>query len=152
RIDSLDDLIAEQSSEPLGVGLDPASLAYVIYTSGSTGRPKGVMGHHGGMVNLVEALRPVLGAAPGKAVLQFASFSFDASVLDIAVTLSSGATLVIATPQERADSAALTRILNEQGVDAASIVPSLLRVLDPAQVEGVGRWVLGAERLSADLA
>ncbi|WP_352231524.1 AMP-binding protein, partial [Actinomadura sp. NBRC 104425] len=42
RIDSLDDLIAEQSSEPLGVGLDPASLAYVIYTSGSTGRPKGV--------------------------------------------------------------------------------------------------------------
>ncbi|MEU6041874.1 amino acid adenylation domain-containing protein [Actinomadura sp. NPDC047616] len=152
RIDSLDELMANQSAEPLGIELDPSSLAYVIYTSGSTGRPKGVMGHHGGMVNLVESLRPVLGAAPGKAILQFASFSFDASVLDIAVALSSGATLVIATTQERAESAALTRMLNERGVDAASIVPSLLSVLDPAQVEIVDRWVLGAERLSADLA
>ncbi|MEU6041875.1 amino acid adenylation domain-containing protein, partial [Actinomadura sp. NPDC047616] len=152
RIDSLDDLIADQSAEPLGIQVDAASLAYVIYTSGSTGRPKGVMGHHGGMVNLVESLRPVLGAAPGEKVLQFASFSFDASVLDVAVALSSGATLVIATAQERAEPAALTRMVNEQGVSAASIVPSLLSVLDPAQVEGVDRWVLGAERLSADLA
>ncbi|WP_345021213.1 amino acid adenylation domain-containing protein, partial [Actinomadura keratinilytica] len=152
RIDSLDELIAGRSCEPLDVELDPASLAYVIYTSGSTGRPKGVMGHHGGMANLVEALRPVLGAAPGKSVLQFASFSFDASVLDIAVALSSGAALVIATPQERAEPAALTRMLNERGVDAASIVPSLLSVLDPTQVKSVNRWVLGAERLSADLA
>ncbi|GAA4063690.1 amino acid adenylation domain-containing protein [Actinomadura miaoliensis] len=152
RIDSLDDLIADQSAEPLGIEVDAASLAYVIYTSGSTGRPKGVMGHHGGMVNLVESLRPVLGAEPGKSILQFASFSFDASVLDVAVALSSGATLVIATAQERAESAALTRMVNEQEVSAASIVPSLLSVLDPAQVENVGRWVLGAERLSADLA
>ncbi|MFJ2770398.1 amino acid adenylation domain-containing protein [Streptomyces sp. NPDC087300] len=144
--------ITVRSSLPLGAHAGPDQLAYVIYTSGSTGRPKGVTVAHGGLVNLAEAMRPVLGIEEDVVALQFASFSFDAAVLDVAVTLAGGGTLAIASPEERAQPAALAAMIQDLGVSTASVVPSLLGVLDPAAVEGVGNWVLGAELLTADLA
>ncbi|GHI33461.1 hypothetical protein Sdagh_51910 [Streptomyces daghestanicus] len=147
-----DAAVAAQSDAPLGVAVGSDQLAYVIYTSGSTGRPKGVAVAHGGLVNLVAAMGPVLGAGPGEVTLQFASFSFDASVLDVAVTLAAGGTLAIASGEERTDGQALAEMVREAGVTVASVVPSLLSVLDPQAVSGVRNWVLGAERLSADLA
>ncbi|WP_240662621.1 non-ribosomal peptide synthetase [Streptomyces sp. WAC 06738] len=155
RVVSLDDAaeeIAAASAEPLGRPSARGQLAYVIYTSGSTGRPKGVAVPHGGAANLAEAMRPVLGAAEGVTALQFASFSFDAAVLDVAVTLAAGGTLAIASDEERVEPAALAEMIRDSGVSVASVVPSLLSVLDPAAVRGVRNWVLGAELLTADLA
>ncbi|MEV0642655.1 amino acid adenylation domain-containing protein, partial [Streptomyces sp. NPDC050619] len=144
--------IPAESAQPLHVTLDPDQLAYVIYTSGSTGRPKGVAVPHRGVADLVEAMGPVLGAGPGEVTLQFASFSFDASVLDVAVTLATGGTLAIAAGEERTDPQALAEMIDTAGVTVASVVPSLLSVLDPQTVPGVRNWVLGAERLTASLA
>ena len=127
-------------------------LAYVIYTSGSTGTPNGVAVAHAAVANLAVALRPALGAGPGVRVLQFASFSFDASVLDVAVTLAAGGTLVIAAGPDRAEPARLAGLIQRAGVVSASVVPSLLETLDPAAVPGLSRVLSGAELLSGRLA
>ncbi|WP_369214148.1 amino acid adenylation domain-containing protein [Streptomyces flavofungini] len=153
RVVRLDDPeVTEQSDEPLRTYIGPDQLAYVIYTSGSTGRPKGVAVAQGGVTNLSEAMRPALGVSEGATVLQFASFSFDAAVLDVAVTLAGGGTLAIASAEERAQPGLLAAMIDRTGVSTASVVPSLLGVLDPAAVPGVRNWVLGAELLTADLA
>ncbi|MEO3850565.1 amino acid adenylation domain-containing protein [Streptomyces sp. B8F3] len=152
RLDEIAEEIAAESAEPLGTALEPDQLAYVIYTSGSTGRPKGVAVPHEGPANLAEAMRPVLGVAEGVTALQFASFSFDAAVLDVAVTLAAGGTLAIASSDERAEPGALAEMIRSSDVSVASVVPSLISALDPAAVQGVRNWVLGAELLTADLA
>lgn len=65
----------------------------VVFTSGSTGQPKGIMVEHANVAHYVSAARSVVHIGPGSKVLQFASFAFDASILEWAVTLSYGATL-----------------------------------------------------------
>ncbi|MFJ2960676.1 amino acid adenylation domain-containing protein, partial [Streptomyces sp. NPDC087270] len=148
----LDELGCDEGGLP-DIASDPSDqLAYVIYTSGSTGRPKGVAVAHASVANLATAMRPVLGVETGVTALQFASFSFDAAVLDVAVTLAAGGTLAIASSEERLDSSALARMVGAAGVEVASVVPSLLGVLEPESVPGVANWVLGAERLEAGLA
>ncbi|MEU9188406.1 amino acid adenylation domain-containing protein, partial [Streptomyces sp. NPDC048484] len=145
-------LAALPGTAPEHLAVRAGQAAYVIYTSGSTGRPKGVEVAHAGVVNMATALRPVLGAGPGVRVLQFASFSFDASVLDMAVVLAAGGTLTVATALERAEPELLTALIRDGGVRATSVTPSLLGMLDPARTAGLQTLLLGAEPLTEQVA
>jgi len=105
--------------------------AYVIYTSGSTGRPKGVVVEHRGLHNLVRSHAELLGVAPGDRVLQFCATVFDVSVLEILMTLGSGATLVLAPADELMPGDPLAELIRRQRVDHLVTVPSALALLSP---------------------
>jgi non-ribosomal peptide synthetase component F len=91
------------------------ALAYILYTSGSTGRPKGVAMPHGPLANLV-AWQNDVAPAPAR-ILQFTSLNFDVSAQEIFSTLGAGATLVLASDDERRDPAALLRRLADERIE-----------------------------------
>ncbi len=79
---------------PESVPVRPMDPAYLVFTSGSTGGPKGIEVPRAALDHFVRAARGRYGVAREDRVLQFASLAFDASVEEIFVTLSSGATLI----------------------------------------------------------
>ncbi|MFJ9695834.1 amino acid adenylation domain-containing protein [Kitasatospora sp. NPDC101183] len=104
----------------------PGSPAYVVYTSGSTGRPKGVVVPHEGAVNLAAHHAARLHAGPGARALQFASFSFDATVWELCASLYTGGALVLATAESRMSGEALARLFLAHGVTHAVLPPTVL--------------------------
>nr|UTQ11570.1 NRPS [Chromobacterium vaccinii]UTQ11571.1 NRPS [Chromobacterium vaccinii] len=104
-------------------------LAYVIYTSGSTGQPKGVMVEHQGVCNLAVAEARHFMVAPGCKVLQFASFSFDTSVSETMMALTSGACLHLAPHHPKPLGEALARLIGRHGITHMTIQPAVLATL-----------------------
>jgi amino acid adenylation domain-containing protein len=70
--------------------------AYLIYTSGSTGMPKAVTTTHRGLAAFADEQFRRYGARSHHRTLQFASPSFDASILELLMAARSGATMVVA--------------------------------------------------------
>ncbi|MFG1678319.1 amino acid adenylation domain-containing protein [Micromonospora sp. NPDC049282] len=128
--------------------VDGESLAYVIYTSGSTGRPKGVGVPHRALLNLRHAQNQHLDVRPGDQVLQFASPSFDASVWELTMSLSNGATLVLPPPDaDPGDLRAQADVVTHM-----TLPPSLLGRLDPAGFPRLRVLVTAGEAVTAEQA
>ncbi|MFJ5070495.1 amino acid adenylation domain-containing protein [Kitasatospora sp. NPDC088556] len=130
----------------------PQDVAYVIYTSGSTGRPKGVAVPHLGAANLAANHQARMGAGPDTRVLQFASFSFDATVWELGVSLYSGGTLVVATDESRVSGEVLGALLAEHQVNHVVLPPTVVAGLpeDVVLPEGL-HLLVGGEACPAAL-
>ena len=87
--------IAGCSHKISDIDLKPEYPAYVIYTSGSTGQPKGVVVQHRAIVNFVRFARDYYEIKSSDRILQFASYSFDASLEEIFPAFAAGATLIL---------------------------------------------------------
>ena len=99
------------------------NLAYMIYTSGSTGRPKGVMITHRAAAKHCERIREHWAIDSETRVLQFTPLSFDASVDQIFPTLSAGATLVLADPENLAPTS-FSEMLVAQRIKILNVPPA----------------------------
>ncbi|WP_431945103.1 non-ribosomal peptide synthase/polyketide synthase [Actinacidiphila sp. bgisy167] len=131
--------------------LRTAHPAYVIYTSGSTGRPKGVTVTHHGLSSLITAQAEKFAITTASRVLQFASPSFDAALAEIAVTLCSGACLVLAAQEDLAGGPEMTRLITAGGVTHVTLPPVVLAELAPDSLPTVTTLVTAGESLRPDL-
>jgi len=94
-----DEATAAPTATAAAAPVDPDHLAYTLYTSGSTGRPKGAQLAHRGLNNLWRAQAEAFAVNAEDRVLQFASFSFDASIEEIWLPLITGARLILRTDE-----------------------------------------------------
>ena len=122
----------------------PDDLAYAIFTSGSTGRPKAALLTHRGLRNLCTAQQAMFPVTANSRVLQFASLCFDASISEIFVTLTCGATLCLVQEGDLAPSR-LANTLNKLQVTVATIPPSVLTALVDAELPWLQTLITAGE-------
>ncbi len=102
--------------------------AYIIFTSGSTGEPKGVPVSYSSLANFIRwitGLAPLAGL-PHQRILQQASFSFDLSVADFFLALTSGHTVVTFDGDVMADFKRLAELLT--GIDMTVTTPAFMKL------------------------
>ncbi|WP_448321323.1 amino acid adenylation domain-containing protein, partial [Streptomyces sp. CO7] len=130
-----------------GVAVGADHAAYLIYTSGSTGVPKGVTVTHRGVRGFVEAAAERYAVGPGDRVLQFSSPSFDASVLELFISVLAGATLVV-PPGGPWLGDELASVLDEFRISHTLIPPAALATLPDPGPDGAPHLrtlIVGAE-------
>jgi amino acid adenylation domain-containing protein/non-ribosomal peptide synthase protein (TIGR01720 family) len=142
--------LAAGGAGPVEGGALPESLAYVIYTSGSTGTPKGVLVEHRSAAGLIAASCESFGMEPGTPVLQAASLTFDASVLELFVALSGGGTVVLVRRDTLLDAEALAGVLREERVGMVFTPPALLGPLAEDDFPELRTLVVGGDRCTAE--
>lgn len=144
-------LLPLHSSLPLQTMLDPENLAYCIYTSGSTGKPKGTLVEHRGLCNMMEAQVQTFQTTPTDHVLQFSSFSFDASIFEILMALRAGATLSMIHGEKVPLGDDLLRFLQEQLITQVTLPPSTLATLPALALPHLQTIIVAGEACSRDL-
>ncbi|MEL7148852.1 MAG: amino acid adenylation domain-containing protein, partial [Bacteroidota bacterium] len=134
------------------VDVGSSDMAYIIYTSGSTGNPKGVMVAHRSIANLIQSQRKTFGIDDQERILQFSTLAFDASVEQIWLALTTGATLVLVDKETMADYTAFDHYIADQKVTHLHATPSFLEHVIFETPNRVKRVVAGGEECKVTLA
>jgi len=126
-------VVFADSAEPVSnnppVNAKGASLAYILFTSGSTGTPKGVMQVHRAVLQHAETYANSVAMQAEDRVVQFANYSFDASVMDIYGALLTGACLYPVDLRQEESVAATRQMLADNNISIFHSTPTVYRHL-----------------------
>ena len=145
-----DEISALDGGDP-GYDVKTSDLAYVIYTSGSTGRPKGVMVEHRHAYNFLAGMVDHWRIGAGDRVLQFASLNFDVSVMDMFMTLISGARAVLASKDTLSSPPRLAELMRDRGVTFSCLPPAVVNLLSGQEFPDLRIVLSAGEELSGEL-
>ncbi|KAF4501274.1 non-ribosomal peptide synthetase [Fusarium agapanthi] len=137
----------DDTTDKAPLSLSANSPAYIIFTSGTTGKPKGTIVDHSAFCTGAYAHGRAMGMTESSRVLQFASYTFDASIMEILTTLIHGGTVCVPSSDERLHD--LAGAINRMDVNWALLTPSVAQLLQPSFVPGLETLVLGGEAMSS---
>lgn len=121
----------------------PKNSAYIICTSGTVNRPKGVTVGHYALSTGCWSHGAVMKLKTSSRVLQFASYAFDASIMEILTTFLYGGCVCVPSEDDRRQN--LTKVINEMAINTMLLTPSVAELLEPSKVSSVTTLILGGE-------
>lgn len=121
---------------------------YVIFTSGSTGLPKGVVLDNAAISTSCVAHGERLFYASELRVLQFASYTFDASMVEILTSLCFGSTIVIPSGDDLRNNLRETVRASDPGM--MLLTPTVAKLLSPSDVPNLKTLALGGESMTQE--
>ncbi|MFL1420100.1 amino acid adenylation domain-containing protein [Pseudomonas fildesensis] len=116
-----------------------------LFTSGTTGRPKGVLLSQGNLAHFTAWFGGCMALSEESRVLQFASVSFDASLMDIFPSLIAGAELIVPSEAQRRDPQQLVELIRQHSISHAFLPPALLSILPLDQPLGLTHLLTGGD-------
>ncbi|KAJ9487562.1 hypothetical protein VN97_g5752 [Penicillium thymicola] len=143
-------LDAESPNESLPelppVDVKSENAAYVIFTSGSTGEPKGTIIQHGHYAIGSVTHAPAMLIDGNTRALQFASFTFDASLVETITILIAGGCVCVASEEQRKQDVA--EAVRATRANWAALTPSFVNLLSPDDVPSIKVLILAGEAMS----
>ncbi|KAF9883882.1 hypothetical protein FE257_002676 [Aspergillus nanangensis] len=120
--------------------------AYCLFTSGSTGNPKGCIISQGALAGLVDHCE-MLSLNATCCSLQFASYSFGISIIEIYCTLGVGGTVCVISEEDCSSLRNLGSAITRMRINWAFMTPTMVGSLDPKDVLCLKAIVTGGEPL-----
>lgn len=124
---------------------DADDVAYIIYTSGTTGVPKGVAIKHKSIADRIAYHNDYLPIEHADKILQFGSVAFDASLVEIFMALTTGATLVLISKNCKENIELLKEKINAIGVTTAIFPPAYLKLLGADELPSLKKIISTGE-------
>jgi amino acid adenylation domain-containing protein len=136
----------DRSSLIVPSSVSPESALYAVFTSGSTGTPKGVVILHASFCSSMLPYTGALRLTGQSRVLQFSSYAFDISILDVFMSLTVGACVCI--PFESSQQTDINAAIGTYQISCANITPSLLSMLTHESLRILHIVAVGGETVS----